>query len=159
MHTQKLQKSRRITNELIDDVCRYIRVGTPILISGKAAGISSKDFHLWMKEGSSDLHSTDCINCDYALFFNVITQEEARMQAFFFVSIHEAALKGDWRASAWWLEYNNVFGSHSDTSQKFESSQKIRPVMPISKEMMQELNDLIDEVIAKRPNEVAQPTS
>jgi hypothetical protein len=159
MHTQKLQKSRRITNELIDEVCRYIRVGTPILISGKAAGISSGDFHLWMKEGSSDFHSMECINCDYALFYEVITKEEARMQAFFFASIYEAALKGDWRASAWWLEYNNVFDSDSDTPQKLKSTQKIQPATPISKETMQELSDLIDEVIAKRPNKVAQPTS
>lgn len=150
MHTQKLQKSRRITNELIDEVCRYIRVGTPILTSGKAAGISSRDFQLWMKEGSSDFHSMACINCDYALFYEVITKEEARMHASLFNNLNDAALNGKVEASIWLLEYHGFSNQEPKDSFRNEN-ETLEKMTPAERgEMERSLEEKIQLILSRR---------
>lgn len=104
MHTQKNKGSKRISEELVYEVCSYIRVGAPSRIAASAAGISEMDYLLWMREGKSPHHYENCKDCDFALFYREITMAAAQNVAMFFAFIKNAASNGDWKASVWWLE-------------------------------------------------------
>ena len=104
MHTQKKTGTKKISDELIYDVCSYIRVGAPIETAAVAAGIDKSDYLLWMREGKSTHHYDNCQDCDFALFYRQITIARAQTVAIFFASITQAGANGDWKASVWWLE-------------------------------------------------------
>ena len=150
MHTQNLFEKHRITNELIDEVCEYIKIGAPTIDSARAAGIAPRDFYFWMAEGSSDFHSTACINCDYAMFYDAISTEEAKVRALFFACIQHAALNGDWKASAWWIEYNDSMNPQSESDpQKMDAKTSEMSAEQFHKNCA-ELERLIDEFIKQR---------
>jgi hypothetical protein len=116
MHTQKKTGTKKISDELIYDVCSYIRVGAPIETAAIAAGIDKSDYLLWMREGKSTHHYDNCQDCDFALFYRQITIARAQTVALFFASITQAGANGDWKASVWWLEkYGNL--DQEDNSQ------------------------------------------
>ena len=104
MHTQKNKGSKRISEELIYEVCSYIRVGAPKEIAASAAGISEMDYLLWMREGKSPHHYESCKDCDFAYFYREITMAVAQTVVKFYAFITSAAANGDWKASVWWLE-------------------------------------------------------
>jgi hypothetical protein len=118
MHTQNKIGTKKISEELIYDVCSYIRVGAPIETAAVAAGIDKSDYLLWMREGKSTHHYDNCKDCDFALFYRQITIARAQTIAMFFASIAQAGANGDWKASVWWLE--NYCDLEEENSKPYE---------------------------------------
>lgn len=102
MHTQKNEGPKKISEELIYEVCSYVRIGVPTEIAAVASGISKNDFLLWMREGESPHHYERCKECDFSLFYKQISIARAQAVALFFACITKAAVDGEWEASAWW---------------------------------------------------------
>ena len=117
MHTQKNKGSKRISEELIYEVCSYIRVGAPKEIAASAAGISEMDYLFWMREGKSPHHYESCKDCDFAYFYREITMAVAQTVAMFYAFITKAAANGDWKASVWWLEKFASFEEEQNSNQ------------------------------------------
>ena len=139
MHTQKNKGSKRISEELIYEVCSYIRVGAPKEIAASAAGISEMDYLLWMREGKSPHHYEGCKDCDFALFSREITKAVAQTVVKFYAFITDAAANGEWKASVWWLEqFSSVEEEESSMRNDFVT--------------IDELNSLVDEVNRMRIN-------
>jgi hypothetical protein len=118
MHTQNKIGTKKISDELIFDVCSYIRVGAPIETAAVAAGIDKSDYLLWMREGKSTHHYDNCKDCDFALFYRQISIARAQTIAMFFASIAQAGANGDWKASVWWLE--NYCDLEEENSKPYE---------------------------------------
>jgi hypothetical protein len=118
MHTQNKIGTKKISDELIYDVCSYIRVGAPIETAAVAAGIDKSDYLLWMREGKSTHHYDNCKDCDFALFYRQISIARAQTIAMFFASIAQAGANGDWKASVWWLE--NYCDLEEENSKPYE---------------------------------------
>ena len=104
MHTQKHSGMSRISNQLIEEVVKYITTGTPGKVAANAAGIRDSEYLLWTREGSSPHHLDNCPDCDFAQFYLAILKAEAMSEAKATACIMRAIVDGDWQAAAWWLE-------------------------------------------------------
>jgi hypothetical protein len=104
-------------NALLD----FIRIGTPITHAITASGISTKAFYNWMSRGMAERERLATIpnakeNPSELIFMQFVHKvERARAEAIAkkIATISKAAVNGDWRASAWWLERQvpNEFGN------------------------------------------------
>ena len=157
MHTLNDKGTSRITNELIYEVCTCIRVGVPKLVAAKSVGISERNFYKWMDFGSSEFHQNDCINCDYALFFREIEKAYAQAISLFFAAIQDAALKGDWRASAWWLEF---MGIKNDDYEERLKSKDITPKLTPEQfhKAYKKLEIMISDIQSRRTENKLNPS-
>lgn len=104
VHTQNKEGNKRISDQLIADVIKYVRVGVPGVVAAQACGIVESDYLLWVGEGSSSHHLERCPDCDFATFYLATMQAEAQTEGEMTACILKAAQDGDWRAAAWWLE-------------------------------------------------------
>jgi hypothetical protein len=136
MHTQKNVGTKRISDEIIYEVCSYVRVGVPTETAAIASGISKNDYLLWMREGESPHHNERCQDCDFSRFFKEISMARAQAIGLFFACITKAAIDGEWEASAWWLDkYGNI--NEQDNSKTYE--------VPTLAEIQRKLRDIYSE--------------
>lgn len=88
----------KLTKELQDKVCSFLRHGSYVETASAAVGIDKVTFYDWLKKGAQQNHGI------YREFSNAvaIAVAEAEMADLMVISI--AAKKGNWSAAAWRLE-------------------------------------------------------
>lgn len=134
-------RPRKLSPELTAQIVERIIDGSPPSIAANLSGISSSTFFSWMAKGR---------NCEgeFSEFLEAVERAFSQSMALRLGNINRAALKGDWRASAWLLEKMapEEFGRTRKKIQEWETqSNKDRREVSI-----EELKTKIDAILALR---------
>lgn len=118
-------RKSKISPNLIEDVCNWLKLGYYQEDAAVMAGISPSTFYEWMKKGDemddiieedkalpspdSPLPATqeavkvEVVNM-YSEFSEAVKRARAEAEGAHIRNIRRAADNGSWQASAWWLE-------------------------------------------------------
>ena len=118
-------RKSKISPNLIEDVCNWLKLGYYQEDAAVMAGISPSTFYEWMKKGDemddireedkalpspdSSLPATqeavkiEVVNM-YSEFSEAVKRARAEAEGAHIRNIRRAADNGSWQASAWWLE-------------------------------------------------------
>ena len=102
MQTQKNNKVGRpskLTESRMEQLTEALRSGNYRIDACRAAGIHYNTLLAWEKKGASQKSG------EYVEFLDALRSAEAEAVVSKVDIIHGAAMKGDWRASAWFLEH------------------------------------------------------
>jgi len=115
----------KLTDELTNEITRFIREGNTPAISATLAGISRSTYFNWMSKSFNK-------EPEFLEFSESIERAVAQSVSLRIKEITTASKKGSWRASAWILERlapesfgRNRFRAPEFAAQKLENSEKI----------------------------------
>ena len=115
-----MARPTKLTNDVIEDICNWLKLGYYQEDAATMAGISASTFYDWMKKGdegqkaleSGTSSSLPAIQEDseieivdmYSEFSEAVKKARAEAEGAHLRNIRRAADNGTWQASAWWLE-------------------------------------------------------
>ena len=113
-----MARPTKLTPDLIQEVCNWLKLGYYQEDAATMAGISSSTFYDWMRraEGQKALESVDSPLPDspdaeivevvdmYLEFSEAVKKARAEAEGAHIRNIRKAADNGTWQASAWFLE-------------------------------------------------------
>lgn len=145
-----------LTPEVEKEIIGAIALGVPVRDAMKAQGINESSFYEWLKRGSDELQRLER-NPDakpnpsevlFSEFSKAVERAKSKAVGLHVGAVTNAAVRGDWRASAWWLERQrpDEFGKDAVT---FIANQTNNTQLNLSV-TMGELEQLVDRVMAVR---------
>jgi transposase len=115
-----MARPTKLTHDVIEDICNWLKLGYYQEDAATMAGISASTFYDWMKKGdegqkaleSGTSSSLPAIQEDgeveivdmYSEFSEAVKKARAEAEGAHLRNIRRAADNGTWQASAWWLE-------------------------------------------------------
>ena len=108
-----MARPTKLTPDLIQEVCNWLKLGYYQEDAATMAGISSSTFYDWMRRGaegqkaleSGDSPLPDSPDVDmYLEFSEAVKKARAEAEGAHIRNIRKAADNGTWQASAWFLE-------------------------------------------------------
>lgn len=128
----------KLTLEIQNNVCKYIRNGNYLQTAARLAGIHISTFHIWMNRGREEEEGI------YVDFLEAVEKAESFAENQYLERIREAAngnsdIKPIWNAAAWYLErkYPDKWGRRERLdlkhSGKFDQEVKLDIFMELDK--------------------------
>lgn len=138
----KRGRKPKLTDELQDLICGYIKEGNYPSVAAQAAGISESTYYSWMARGRKSKSGK------YVQFLEAIKEAESFGQVYHLQKIRKAADDGTWQASAWILErkYPQLWGRNRETV-KVDLKGEIQSNMKVSPKSKEELLDFFKEAV------------
>lgn len=96
----KRGRKPKFTRETIDDLCKYVRQGNYLKIAAELCGVTERSVHRWIADAKAAKRPTEL----QRHLRQSLTRAEAEAEAVHVQVIYKAAVGGDWRASASYLE-------------------------------------------------------
>ena len=145
-----------LTPEIEKEIIGQIALGVPVRDAMKSQGIREQSFYNWIKRGADEMERLER-NPDakpnpsevlFFEFFEAVERAKSRAVGLHVGAVTNASVRGDWRASAWWLERQRPeeFGKESPT---FIANQTNNTQLNLAV-TMGELEQLVDKVMAVR---------
>lgn len=108
MKTGRSGRPSKLTPELQDEICKYIKDGYTIAQAAALSGITERTFYLWKKRGENSKSGK------YFEFLQQVKMAQKIAEAKFIDVIKRAAMgdrkkkiRSDWRAAKWYLSVIN----------------------------------------------------
>jgi IS30 family transposase len=139
-------REEKLNDDLIDDLEKLISEGHPITVSCDNIGIARSTFYLWMRKGKQELNRVSKDNRrsvrkkmkKYVKFYKRMSKAKSYSKIKHLKNINSAADKGNWKASAWYLERLD--------HENFGRKQTIEGDMKVEKtEQVESWEDLFDD--------------
>lgn len=92
----------KLTDELIENLCKAISMGLSENAACDYAGISDVTLYKYKRQAEEDMAQGK--KTKFVRFLNQFKKAKANFRAFHMLKIREAAESGSWQASAWTLE-------------------------------------------------------
>ena len=145
-----------LTPEVEKEIIGQISLGIPVRDAMKSQGVHESSFYNWIKRGSDELQRLERnpntkpnpSEVVFLKFFEAVERAKSKAVGLHVGAVTNASVRGDWRASAWWLERQrpDEFGKDAVTiiANQTNNTQLNLAVT------MGELEQLVDRVMAVR---------
>lgn len=87
-----------LTPESQEKIIQAVRQGNFLKVAAALGGITETCLHLWIKKGEAGRAKK------YVEFVAQLRAAQAQAEASAVITIRKAAIEGDWKAAAWYLE-------------------------------------------------------
>ena len=136
-----MARPRKLSPELTAKIVERIIEGNRPQLAANMVGISSSTFFEWMSKGKN-------LEAEFLEFSEAITRAFAQAVILKIGIIHRAATKGDWRASAYWLEKNcpEIYGKQRRQQKTIKASE----TSLILEDVMVGIQQKIEKIMMKR---------
>lgn len=145
-----------LTPEVEESILGNIRLGVPVKDAMKIQGISERSYYSWIKRGSDELERLERdqsavpnpSEVQFLQFLQSVERAKSEAAGLHVATVTNAARRGDWRASAWWLERQRPeeFGKDAPT---FIANQTNNTQINLAV-TMGELEQLVNKIKAMR---------
>jgi transposase len=149
-------RPKSMTEETQEKILGSIRLGLSVKDAMKIQGLSERSFYNWIKRGSDEFErlerDSDAIpnpsEVEFLQFFQSVERAKSEAAGLHVATVANAAKRGDWRASAWWLERQrpDEFGKDAPT---FIANQTNNTQINLAV-TMGELEQLVNKIKAMR---------
>jgi len=95
-----MKRGRRdlLTPERQEKILQAVRQGNFLNVSAALAGITEETLRSWIIRGETEPSGK------FTVFVGLLREAQAQSEAAAVVTVRKAAIEGDWRAAAWYLE-------------------------------------------------------
>lgn len=115
-------RKTKLTNEIQEQICKYVRLGIPLKFAAEACGIGERTIYYWIERGKKSTRGK------YLQFLQSIKKAEAESIIKDVAILEKSAHEGSWQAAAWKLErrYPEFFGKKEKMEHSGEIKTKIK---------------------------------
>lgn len=131
-----MARKSKFVKPVKDLIIEALKLGATYEIAAEYAGISRSTLYNWMERGQNETSGS------YRSFLDSIKQADAAGAIANLKIIQEAAIAGDWKASAWRLERKNGYTKDS----YFQNQQREKQLAPLPKSILEILRLQADEL-------------